>query len=116
MYINILQVLRPKNKYTLCICLIIPFFCFSQIEKNNDEYTKIDTLIEVYKLLQQDNKIQVYSIQINSHESLEKVQLNQKKYTKIFPVKISEIIFEAPEYKLITGTHIDQKSAEKVNF
>tara|TARA_B100001250_G_C19611606_1_gene705205 strand:- start:479 stop:910 length:432 start_codon:yes stop_codon:yes gene_type:complete len=113
MCINISTILPTNTKYTIYLFLIIPLFCVGQIEQNKNRHTQLDTLIELYKLLQQDNQIQVYRIQVSSNESLEKIQQIQKKYNKIFPESTSEIIFEAPEYKLITGISLDRKTTEK---
>ena len=106
-------VLKKLPQHILYLLLAIPLLTLSQVDQNNYHNTKIDTLIQLYIVSQNNNKIKTYSIQINSSESLEQVELIQKKYTKIFPKIVSEIIFEAPEYKLMTGVFIDKKDAEK---
>ena len=108
-----LLVLKKLQQYILCFLLASPLFTLSQVDQNSYHNTKIDTLIQLYVVSKNNNKIKIYSIQINSSESLEQVELIQKKYTSIFPKIVSEIIFEAPEYKLMTGFFIDKKDAEK---
>lgn len=101
------KIFKKISQYLLCFFLLVPLFSLAQ------DNTKIDTLIKIYKIAQHDNEIKIYSLQINSHESLETIELSQKKYTQIFQNTVSEIIFEAPEYKLITGVFMDKKDAEK---
>ena len=106
-------VLKKLQQYILYFLLASPLFTLSQVDQNSYHNTKIDTLIQLYVVSKNNNKIKIYSIQINSSESLEQVELIQKKYTSIFSKIVSEIIFEAPEYKLMTGFFIDKKDAEK---
>ena len=89
---------------------------FTSISQNNSIYysnLNIDTLINTYKLLQNDNELTIYRIQLTSDESPNKIEQVKKKYLKIFPNEDVEEVFEPPYFKAITGIYLNKKEAEK---
>ena len=73
----------------------------------------IDTLIKQYQVLEKNQQITVYRIQLESSESPAKISNIKKKYLNLFPTETVEEIFEPPYFKAITGVYLDKKNAEK---
>ena len=74
---------------------------------------QIDTLISKYQVLRKNETISVFRILLISSESPEKIQKDEEKLLKYFPLEIVEEIFEPPYFKAVTGAYLDRKKADK---
>ena len=102
------------QQHILTLLALISLTSLSQ-EEVKIHYTnpKIQEIIKLYKIKTKSTGISVYSIQIASSESPEKIKNIKKKYTTSFPNEPIDEIFEPPYFKAIVGIYLDKKEAQK---
>tara|TARA_B100000902_G_C27263591_1_gene892198 strand:+ start:264 stop:677 length:414 start_codon:yes stop_codon:yes gene_type:complete len=102
------------KKIIAVIFFILNYMSHSQ-ENIKIEYSdkSIEKLIKISTQLNTEINISTYSIQLQANESPELIEKTKKKYSLLFPNEIITEIFEPPYFKIITGTYLDKKKAEK---
>ena len=102
------------DKQVLILFFLMHFFGFSQ-EKTTIQYVdpQIEELIEITTKKTTKTTITTYSIQLKASESPEIIKKIKNKYKSLFPSEIIDELFEPPYFKIIIGTYLDKKKAEK---